>query len=63
MLIVSDTAPIIALLKIQRLDLLEKLFDEIKIPKLPFLDTKKAPFRGAFFSLSDTRLWQGCRTC
>lgn len=32
MIIVSDTTPIISLIKINRLDLLEKLFDEIFIP-------------------------------
>lgn len=33
MIIVSDTTPIISLLKIGRLDLLQKLFGEILIPK------------------------------
>ena len=33
MIVVSDTTPIITLLKIKRLDLLQKLFDNIVIPK------------------------------
>lgn len=33
MIVVSDTTPIISLLKINRLDLLEKLFGEVLIPK------------------------------
>lgn len=36
MLVVADTTPIISLLKIGRLDLLEKLFKTIKIPKAVF---------------------------
>lgn len=32
MIIISDTTPIISLLKINRLDLLEKLFGEVLIP-------------------------------
>ena len=32
MIVVSDTTPIISLLKISRLDLLEKLFGEVLIP-------------------------------
>ena len=32
MIVVSDTTPIISLFKINRLDLLEKLFQEVLIP-------------------------------
>ena len=32
MIVVSDTTPIISLIKINRLDLLEKLFQEVLIP-------------------------------
>lgn len=33
MIIISDTTPIISLLKADQLDLLEKLFHEVVIPK------------------------------
>lgn len=33
MIVVSDTTPLISLLKIERLDLLEKLFGEVMIPQ------------------------------
>ena len=33
MTIISDTTPIISLIKINRLDLLEKLFEEVLIPE------------------------------
>lgn len=36
MTIISDTTPIISLIKINRLDLLEKLFGEILIPEAVF---------------------------
>lgn len=36
MIVISDTTPIIALIKINRLDLLEKLFDEVLIPEAVF---------------------------
>ena len=36
MIIISDTTPIISLIKINRLDLLEKLFGEIIIPEAVF---------------------------
>lgn len=32
MIVISDTTPIISLLKVNRLDLLEKLFGEVLIP-------------------------------
>ena len=43
-MIVSDTTPIISLIKIERLDLLEKLFGEVVIPVAVFneLTTSKA---------------------
>lgn len=36
MTVISDTTPIISLIKIHRLDLLEKLFDEVLIPNAVF---------------------------
>lgn len=33
MIVISDTTPVIALIKINRLDLLEKLFTEVLIKK------------------------------
>ena len=36
MIVVSDTTPLISLLKINRLDLLEKLFGEVLIPSAVF---------------------------
>lgn len=36
MIVVSDTTPLISLLKINRIDLLEKLFGEVLIPQAVF---------------------------
>ena len=36
MIVVSDTTPLISLLKINRIDLLEKLFGDILIPQAVF---------------------------
>ena len=36
MIVVSDTTPLISLLKINRLDLLEKLFGEVLLPEAVF---------------------------
>lgn len=36
MIVVSDTTPLISLLKINRLELLERLFGEVMIPKAVF---------------------------
>ena len=36
MIVASDTTPLISLLKISRLDLLEKLFGEVLIPSAVF---------------------------
>ena len=38
MIIISDTTPIISLLKINRLDLLEKLFGSVQIPRRVFTE-------------------------
>lgn len=38
MIVVSDTTPLISLLKIERLDLLEKLFGQVLIPKAVFYE-------------------------
>ena len=40
MIVVSDTTPLISLLKISRLDLLEKLFGEVLIPSAVFNELK-----------------------
>jgi predicted nucleic acid-binding protein len=44
MIVISDTTPVIALIKINRLDLLEKLFTEVLIPDAVFdeLTTKSS---------------------
>ena len=36
MIVVSDTTPLISLLKINRIDLLEKLFGDVLIPQAVF---------------------------
>mgnify|MGYP007123077859 FL=1 len=36
MIVVSDTTPLISLLKMERLDLLEKLFGQVLIPQAVF---------------------------
>ena len=36
MIVVSDTTPLISLLKIERLDLLKKLFENVLIPQAVF---------------------------
>ena len=36
MIVISDTTPLISLLKINRLDLLEKLFGDVLIPQAVF---------------------------
>ena len=36
MIVISDTTPLISLLKIKRIDLLEKLFGEVLIPQAVF---------------------------
>lgn len=46
MIVISDTTPIISLLKINKLNLLEKLFGEVQIPK------------GVFSELSENPLYQ-----
>lgn len=38
MIVISDTTPLISLLKINRLDLLEKLFGQVQIPQGVFLE-------------------------
>lgn len=43
MIVISDTTPIISLLKIDRLDLLEKLFSEVQIPRNVFLELTDNP--------------------
>ena len=45
MIVVSDTTPIISLLKINRIDLLEKLFGTVQIPQGVFNElTAKSVF-------------------
>ena len=43
MIVISDTTPIISLLKIKHLDLLEKLFGEVQIPKGVFAELTENP--------------------
>ena len=43
MIIISDTAPIITLLKLERLDLLEKLFGEVIIPRAVYEELTSNP--------------------
>ena len=43
MIVISDTTPIISLLKINHLELLEKLFGEVLIPKGVFAELTKNP--------------------
>lgn len=43
MIVISDTTPIISLLKIDRLDLLEKLFGGVQIPKGVFAELTGNP--------------------
>ena len=38
MIIVSDTTPIISLVKINQLDLLEKLFKKVKVPVAIYIE-------------------------
>lgn len=46
MIVISDTTPIISLIKINRLDLLEKLFGEVLIPEAVFRElTTNATFK------------------
>ena len=46
MIVVSDTTPLISLLKINRIDLLEKLFGEVLIPEVVFRElTEDERFR------------------
>ena len=40
MTVISDTTPIISLIKINRLDLLQKLFNEILIPQAVYRELK-----------------------
>lgn len=37
MIVIADTTPLISLMKIDRLELLHQLFDEIQIPEAVFL--------------------------
>ena len=43
MIVISDTTPIISLLKINHLDLLEKLFGSVQIPKGVFAELTENP--------------------
>ena len=43
MIVVSDTTPIISLMKIGQLNLIEKLFGEIKIPKAVYTELISNP--------------------
>jgi hypothetical protein len=43
MIVISDTTPLISFLKINRLNLLEKLFGEVRIPKGVFAELTENP--------------------
>ncbi|MCQ2612633.1 MAG: DUF3368 domain-containing protein [Treponemataceae bacterium] len=43
MIVISDTTPLISLLKINRLDLLEKLFGQVQIPQGVFIELTENP--------------------
>ena len=43
MIVISDTTPLISLLKIDRLNLLEKLFGAVQIPKTVFAELTENP--------------------
>lgn len=43
MIVVSDTTPLISLLKIGRLDLLQKLFGEVHVPRAVFAELTQNP--------------------
>ena len=43
MIVISDTTPLISLLKIDRLNLLEKLFGAVQIPKAVFAELTENP--------------------
>ena len=43
MIVVSDTTPFISLLKIGRLDLLQKLFGEVHVPRAVFAELTQNP--------------------
>ena len=43
MIVISDTTPLISLLKINRLDLLEKLFGQVQIPQGVFSELTENP--------------------
>lgn len=43
MIVVSDTTPLISLMKIGRLDLLEKYFQEVQIPEAVFRELTVNP--------------------
>ena len=45
MIVVSDTTPLISLLKINRIDLLEKLFGDVLIPQAVFDDQAEEIYR------------------
>ena len=46
MIVVSDTTPLISLLKTGRLDTLEKLFGEVRIPDAVFEELRRSPSDG-----------------
>jgi len=61
MIVVSDTTPLITLMKVNQLDLLEKLFDNVKIPKSVYAELTENPLyqeeaeyikRSAFIGIS-----------
>lgn len=43
MIVISDTTPIISLMKVQRLELLEKMYGKILIPKAVYRELTENP--------------------
>ena len=54
MIVVSDTTPLISLLKIDRIDLLEKLFGQVLIPQAVFDELTADEVRGCIEDLQRT---------
>jgi predicted nucleic acid-binding protein len=56
MIVVSDTTPLISLLKIQHLDLLEKLFGQVLIPQAVFRElTSDERFKNEADQITDSK--------
>lgn len=54
MIVVSDTTPLISLLKIDRIDLLEKLFGQVLVPQAVFDELTADEVKGCVEGLQRT---------